>query len=128
MDFEELRKLIRSSLALKIKEMTTKKSIIDNFSDFRADIALSLESSGVSQVLIDEILENDESVLFESVYDAWKNIAFELQLVSRSARRDVWNEAVAYYVSKAIVEVLSNTPHEDSSKEISDKVVLKMTR
>lgn len=128
MDFEELRKLIRSSLALKIKEMTTKKSIIDNFSDFRADIALSLESSGVSQVLIDEILENDESVLFESVYDAWENIAFELQLVSRSARRDVWNEAVAYYVSKAIVEVLSNTPHEDSSKEISDKVVLKMTR
>lgn len=128
MDFEGLRKLIRSSLALKIKEMTTKKSIIDNFSDFRADIALSLESSGVSQALIDEILENDESALFESVYDAWENIAFELQLVSRSARRDAWNEAVAYYVSKAIVEVLSNTPHEDSSKEISDKVVLKMTR
>lgn len=126
MDFDEIRKLIRSSLRLKIKEMITKKSVIDNFSDFREGIALSLEREGVSQFIVDEILTNDESIMFESVYEAWENIEFELQLVSEKARPAAWNEALAYYLSNAIVEVLSNTPHKDSSEEISGKVVSRM--
>lgn len=126
MDFNELKKLIRTSLRLKIKEISAKKSAINSFSDFRRGIALSLEREGVLQSIVDEILLHDGGIIFESVYEAWESIELETQHSSARSRSDAWNEVAPYYISKSVIEVLSGTSHERSAEEISGRVVSRM--
>lgn len=125
MELQEIRGLIRQCLKIKIREISGKKSDINSFSQFREAFAFSLAHSGISQVFVDEILLNERSRLFESVYNAWKNIELEMLFVPTNERKITWNETAPYYIRTAVLESLSGSP--STLQEISNNVVSRMT-
>ncbi len=126
MELQEIRNLIKKCLDIKIRETSGKKSDINNFSQFREAFAFSLARACVSRVFVDEILWNENSLLFESVYNAWKNIALEMLLVPADERKIAWNEISPYYIRTAVLESLSGSPYKNSLQEISNNVVSRM--
>lgn len=127
MELQEIRGLIRQCLEIKIKEISGKKPDVDSFSQFKETFAFSLERSGVSRVIVDEILLNESDFLFETVYSAWKNIELEMLLASKAERKIAWNDAAPHYIRIAVSEVLSGSSYEHSLEEISNEVVSRMT-
>lgn len=135
MDLEELKLLIRSTLKKKIKEASVKdRQPSSNFSDFRRRFADALEFSGAPYTLVDEARDaNSSGHVFNSIYDAWKDIQVEMNLVDSASAVEVWNDSVEFHVRKSVLDMISVHMNPESSEcfenldldpsDLSDKVV-----
>lgn len=121
MDLEELKTIIRSSLKKKLKEIAinSRNPIID-FSQFKLEFSHALESSGAPESLVLEIQRNTPGHAFDSLYEAWQGIQAELSYVPSAQRINVWNDAVEYYVRKAVLDMASVHMNPSSEPECYD--------
>lgn len=140
MNLKELKRIVKSSLRKKLREISdNSRNPIDNFTSFRLEFVRALENSGAPDSLVFEIEKNTPGHTFDSLYEAWQGIQAEISYVPEDQRLTVWNDAVEHYINKAVLDMSSVHMNPESENycydgsdydpaELSRKVVQALTR
>jgi len=116
MVLEEVRRMIRASLKMKILEERRKlQRIPKDFNDFSRIFRRAIMKTGVHEGFEVSFFPCD---IFDTIHETWSNIELELRDIDDlKERTTAWNEALEFYMPGILEEL-----------DLDQKVILEMKK
>lgn len=108
MTLNELRLIIRKTVASQLAEAKQKSSTPRSLSDFRTAVATALKKVDAPKDFVDEVADvgNEGGGVFQAIWDTWRNLEAEMQYLPAEEAAAVYRDEAPGYVHDMVLDMV----------------------